>query len=212
MPTIIEKIQTRLEECFQQAEEHYKTVIPRPKMIHWNTKGTTGGWSNYSKKEMMFNIVLAAENWQDYDENTIPHEAAHWVCDHVYGIQTRRTYTGKVQYIAHGSHWKSVMWSCYKINPHGERCHNYDVSNVKARVHRKWEYRCNCRVHVVKTNKHNKIQAGEKRKLIDPLYKGFVCNGCKSSLTFLGEKKDEAAEKQRRINQLLAQAEAFKNH
>lgn len=200
-----EKIAKRLEECFVEAERHYGIKFPRPNKVHYKTNGTCGGWSNYGKKEMMFHLVFADENWDDYFTNTIPHEAAHWVCDHLHGVEYRKDGYGRVitrrgvpVHDHHGPKWQNVMRFCYGLEP--DRCHSYSTKNVKTRKVRRWTYKCGKCEHQYQltTNKHNK-----NTKFRNNYGRDLYSCKCGGELTCMGEKKETTEEKLARLQREL---------
>lgn len=215
-----DEIRNKLEECFVKAEKHYGITLPRPKLIHFKTSGTTGGWSNYGKKEMMFHLIFAKENREDYFKNTIPHEAAHWVCDHIHGLEYRKDRSGRKiirngRYICdhHGPNWQRVMLECYNLQP--DRCHSYSTENVKTRKVRRWNYECvKCgEVSELTTHGHNKVQkylkgTGRNYYSCKCCNRMYGMNHKGHALVFVGEKKaspqDQIAELQKQIAALQA--------
>ena len=185
-----------------QAEKYYGRSIPRPREIHFKSNGSVGGWSNYGRGDMMFHLIFAAENDHEYFNVTIPHEVAHWVSDCVHGYDF--TPKGKARH--HGPRWKSVMIGCFNLPP--ERCHNMSLANVKTRVVRQWEYKCECRTWKLNTYKHNK---DIKRRAMKDRYgnvhnKGrYSCPDCKTNLNFTGNEVVDNTSDADRLEQLKQQ-------
>lgn len=180
-----------LEEAFLTAEAFYGKEIPRPNEIIFKRNGTTAGWSNYSTRKMMFQLDLSESVGKEYIE-TVQHEAAHWVTDHIYGLQFRMAQTRfglKKQYIAHGKHWKYVMRYVYNLSP--DRCHSYDVSVTKTKRQVRHTYGCGCgKTFNVSTTKHNRIQSG----------RNYYCVACKGKIAY-----KVAENKQTEIQKIMSQ-------
>ena len=95
-------------------------------------------------------MELAERNLEDYLSQTIPHEYAHFVAHYKWGNRIS----------AHGYEWQSVMIRCFNLSP--DRCHNYDVSEVKStnKIQRHF-YCCSCGHETnFSTTIHNRIQSG----------------------------------------------------
>ncbi len=161
--TILDKV----EECFVKAEKFYGKTFERPKNIIFKTTGTTGGHSNYKRRELMFNIILANENGDDFVNRTVPHEVAHYVQRAVYGYAGVRP---------HGREWQYVMTKVYGLNP--DRCHSYDVTSVKTRKQTRHKYGCPCgKTFNITTTLHNKIKRGSTR----------ICLSCRGRIALIQE-------------------------
>lgn len=153
-----QRILDKVEESFKKAESYYNRTFSRPKHIVFKRNGTTGGWCWYSRSELMFQLDLAEHNGDDFLNQTVPHEVAHWIDKEVFGFQrcgSRRS--------IHGDTWKSIMRRVYGLNP--DRCHDYDVSVTITKKQDRYEYVCGCfTTHKISTTLHNKILRGEWRK------------------------------------------------
>jgi SprT protein len=158
---IIEKV----EESFLIAEKFFNKTFERPRNIIFKRNGATGGSSNYSQRELMFQLDIAEHNADDFIKQVVPHEVAHYVQRAVYG------YVGVTP---HGREWKYIMARVYKLSP--DRCHSYDVSVTKTRKHRRFMYSCGCNTtHDISSVIHNRIQSGKKR---------YTCNVCRQVIKY----------------------------
>ena len=155
--TMQQLILDKVEESFKKAESFYNQPIPRPKNIIFKRNGTTAGYSCYGRKELMFQLDFAEHNQEDFINQVVPHEVAHWVDDVVYG---NKYINGRRQ--VHGPRWKYIMRAVYKLNP--DRCHNYDTSVTITKKQARHEYTCGCRTFNLSTTLHNKIQSGKQKR------------------------------------------------
>lgn len=150
---IRQQIVKRFQEVQKQASEYYHVDFSSiRKEIRYDLTGVVAG--QYGQKDgkhfFRVNLVLAEKNLQDYLNDTIPHEFAHFVAHIKYGNKIK----------AHGIEWQSVMVRCFNLVPN--RCHDYDVSEVKStyKVQRHY-YKCVCGHSTnFSTTIHNKIQSG----------------------------------------------------
>ena len=159
---IIEKV----EESFLIAERFYNKTFERPRNIIFKRNGATGGSSNYSQRELMFQLDIAEHNADDFIKVVVPHEVAHYVQRAIYG------YSHDVK--PHGRQWKYIMVRVYNLP--AERCHSYDVSVTKTRKRSRFMYSCGCSTtHSISSVIHNRIQSGKKR---------YTCNTCRQGIKY----------------------------
>lgn len=133
--------------------------------IKFDLKGKCGGQFCYrrgprggGKKWFRFNIYLAHNNQEDYLNQTVPHEVAHYIQWELYGHDVD----------PHGREWKSIMIR-FGVKP--KRCHNYATKDSKAP---KYPYRCQCRTHQLTKQQHGLAKKGRV----------FACKKCKFQLRF----------------------------
>lgn len=115
--------------------------------VRFDLKGKAAGQAikNGDWYEIRVNPEIAAQNWEEYLNQTIPHEVAHIVQYQIY------PYCG-----GHGRAWKGIM-RVFGKDP--KRCHDYDLTNVTVRRQRRIRYECEpgCE-HMLTMTRHNKIQ------------------------------------------------------
>lgn len=174
----------KVEEAFLVAELYYGRNFQRPVKFVWETDRTRAGYCHFARKEFGFNPILAAENEDDFINQIIPHEVAHWIDKEVHGYQyTVSRRTGRSRRISHGRTWKSIMVNVYGLDP--DRCHTYDVASVKTRtriVVKAFKYSCPCGIIFNLTAvRHNKIQKGAT----------FHCMKCKGNLRLVSVKSPD---------------------
>lgn len=164
------QVNARVNHFIDRANALYGRKMPYP-AVTFDVKGTCGGTANGSQWKVSFNAILLKENWEEYMNDTIPHEVAHLVVYELYGVEYRRTRTGRVQRISHGPRWKGVMRD-FGCEP--KRTHDMDVSNARQgkRTKTKYLYRCShCGAEITIGPKYHKdIQRG----------RGLIHKGCPS--------------------------------
>lgn len=150
------------------AESMYNVSIPHCNIL-FNLKGQAAGMAHFfygdETHKIRYNRALLEQEGEDFIENVIPHEVAHIVAQHVFGMRGKN--------IAHGPDWKRVMRD-FKVDP--ERCHDYDTSACK--IQRKtYAFKCECQTHAVSSVVAKNIANG----------RNYTCNSCKTRLVkFLG--------------------------
>jgi len=147
MKELITAVEARIDELMVQAKKLGYSV-KRPLTI-FDVKGMTAGWMT-SDGVMRINPELMKRNWDDYLLQTVGHEFAHHICYQMW--PTLR--------ISHGPEWKAVM---VKLGLPPTRCHDYDVSEVKTRTLKTFEYACTkCGFKYELTSiRHNRILKGK---------------------------------------------------
>lgn len=154
--TIQQRILDKVEESFKKAEAFYGKSFSRPTTIIFKRTGTVGGHSNYARKELMFQIVLAENEGDNFINRTPAHEVAHYIEKEAYGYQ----YTPSGRRDIHGKKWQYIMK--YVMKQDASRCHSYDTSIVK-RKRTTYQYTCaNGHSHNISSVIHNRMIAGSR--------------------------------------------------
>jgi SprT protein len=145
----------------RKAEEHTRSLLlqagqrfgfaPPRLAVRFDLRGKTAGMVKFQRGKadyvVRYNPRLLAENRDDFLTQTVPHEVAHVVTNHLFGPRSK----------PHGAQWQAVM-RFFGAEP--KRCHGYDVSGTPARRLRRFDYHCACRTHRLTSIRHNRIQAG----------------------------------------------------
>lgn len=179
--TILDKV----EEAFQIAEKRYGRTFTRPKKVHFREIGkSVGGYSWNAREEMMFHLGYYNQCPENYLNQIVPHEVAHWVDVELNGYQYTTTRYGRRRSISHGATWKYIMRFVYGLNP--DRCLDpdaYQPEELSARKREKFSFSCNCpgKVHKVTSVINNKILLHGKR---------YTCRSCKGIIVPLKENVD----------------------
>ena len=168
--TTREKILVKVEESFKKAEAFFNLKFERPLNIVFKRSGTTGGYSAYKRRELMFQLDLAEHHEQDFLARTVPHEVAHYVQRAVYGY----SHNGK-KVMPHGKEWKYIMRRVYGLDP--ARCHSYDTSVTTTKRQRRFAWTCDCgKDFKLSTRMHNDCL---RKKKATGSY-GRMCGTCKT--------------------------------
>ena len=170
-----QQILAKIEACYVKADAHYKRTLKRPTQTLFDLSGTTAGTANPRNHVLRFQPVLAAGHWDDFLDNTVPHEVAHLIDYDInnkleeqmlarsYAIERMQMFGSRRKMPKrdiHGPSWKAVM-RVLGIND-AARCHQYDTTQV-ARRKARHEYRCACgAVLSVGPEHHNAILRGAK--------------------------------------------------
>lgn len=110
-------IQSKIKEVYETAKVKFGREFATPS-FNFHVKGKVAGWAHYQANVMRFNRKLMLENWQDFIEDTVPHECAHLIAWQLKGREG----------VGHGFWWKHVMVS---LGVEPKRCHSYDTSPEK---------------------------------------------------------------------------------
>jgi len=156
----IRAVQLAVVAYVQKARIRYSKDFAMP-VVKFDLRGTIGGKADYRNNYVLVNQTLCAENFDNYVKQTIGHEVAHLIAYALHPTQRIKP---------HGNEWQRVM-SAFGLP--ADRCHQYDVSNAKARQTTQYTYSCNCRVIMVGAIRHKKMQLGGKN---------YHCLECKGVL------------------------------
>ena len=129
--------------------------------VHWDLTGVTAGSFTYrggTPLYFKFNQVIAAKQFQDFLDRTVPHEVAHYI-DFMNNGSKQRMFAGGRRNM-HGKHFKAVMQSLGAQDV--STYHSYDTG--ARRKQRRWEYKCSCYTWKISTIIHNRVQKGEHRQ------------------------------------------------
>lgn len=167
----IQKTQDKVKETVDKLNSIYGFNMKIPK-IYFDVKGTNAGLAKFRTMSVHFNEKLAVNNWEDFIDNTVPHEVCHLA------VWQRCLFLRKKFPSPHGATWKLMM---SQVGAIPKRTHDYDVSEVR-RGTKRYEYDCGCDKRVeVSAIIHNRITKGRKYK----------CNRCNNLLVNGQRKFDE---------------------
>jgi len=137
-------------------------------VIDFSLRGRCAGQARVERNAKTFlriNLKLLTENFEDFLEQTIPHEVAHLVVN----WQARKK---RQRPRPHGPEWQLVMQDCYGLQ--SVRCHAYQTTSARI-VPRNFLYRCDCREHHLTSIMHNRMSHRYKA----------LCKSCKTPLKFV---------------------------
>ena len=157
-----ELLNTRVEDCFQQAEVFFKRPFKRP-VVSFKLRGQKAGVAHLHENLLRFNPQLYRENSEDFLRQTVPHEVAHLVAHQLFGERIA----------PHGEEWQLIMRGVYELPPN--RCHTYAI---KRRSATRYIYRCPCpdSDFAFSAQRHALVKQG----------RGYLCRRCRNTLVFSG--------------------------
>lgn len=157
-----ERVNQKIKETIDKINAHYKIGMKMP-IVYYDVTGTTSGIAKYPSLTLHLNPKLLLQNVEDTIKNTIPHEVCHL------GVMNKSILEGRSQFPkAHGAEWKLMMWI---VGATANRCHNYDVKEIKKPVP-EYEYKCLCSEPlIVGQALHNKLKT-----------KKYICAVCNEKL------------------------------
>lgn len=172
MPTLLSPenkrlISEKLNETFEKSKILYPSLKNWVKP-GWHTRlsGTCAGQADLRNNVLLFNPDIFLRNKEHFLKIIVPHEVAHLVAFRVFGD------TG------HGPDWKRVM---VRLGLPPDRCHNYDVSDLKRVVTvSRYIYSCKCREHEFTPDEHKKASGLLKKGKITV----FSCKLCRSKCVY----------------------------
>lgn len=152
--------------CLQRAAEIYTTRLASIP-IHFDLKGRSAGQYRVRRgqRSIHYNPYIMACDFDDGIATTIPHEVAHYVADHLYGLRNIKP---------HGSEWKSVM---HALGVEARATGRFDLTGVPVRRQRRFSYRCDCTTHTLTTCRHNRVVRGQA---------SYLCKRCGTAIVFAG--------------------------
>ena len=145
----------------QEAEQRTRQLLavagrhfgrePGRVVVKFDLSGKAAGMALFPHRAspiIRYNVLLLAENREDFLRRTVPHEVAHVVARHLFGRRIK----------PHGPEWRQVM-VLFGADP--SRCHDYDISRASRRRLKRFDYRCNCRSHQLTSIRHNRVLQGQ---------------------------------------------------
>lgn len=174
------RVETVVLECLTKAQKKYgENLITKIPEIRYDTKETVAGYAcwNMGNPYIRINPILLNENIDEMLKQTVPHEVAHIIVDELNKDRIGSTYnyfTGrrKRTIAPHGIEWQNVMY-CFGLQ--SDRCHDMNVESIRVlRNKKQYQYRCNCKTHIVGQIIHNRIVSG----------RNYTCKVCKTRVAF----------------------------
>lgn len=145
----LELAEEAIERAVEQARDYYNLREFPPPHIDWSLRGRAAGQAVTGScyPTIRINVQHLTENLEDYLTQTIPHEVAHLVADHLYSQQNIK---------AHGEEWQKIMIECFGLEP--RLYHNYKVTPIGLL----YLYRCNCNEHLLGAAQHRRASGGAR--------------------------------------------------
>jgi SprT protein len=123
--------------------------VPLP--VLFDLKGRASGMYRVRGKQRVirYNPWIFASHFEDCLATTVPHEVAHYVTDHLFGLRNIRP---------HGREWQAVM---HGFDADASVTANYSLAGIPQRQSRKFSYLCACDTHLLGLQRHRRFQAGQ---------------------------------------------------
>ena len=152
----------RVSDLIQQCEQHFNQPF-KPIEIRFDLHGRISGMYVVKHKQqfLRFNPFIFSKFFEDSLENTVPHEVAHYISHVLFGIN---------KILPHGKEWKSIM---HTLGADPRVTGNYDLSGIKIKRQRRFDYTCDCATHQLTTVRHNRILRGKTQ---------YFCRRCNGKL------------------------------
>lgn len=145
-----QKAQRLTMQLLSSASRHFGKKIRAP-AIRFDLRGKAAGQVRTVDGHtclIRYNHRLLERHPKEFLVRTVPHETAHVVAFSLFGSRIQ----------PHGAEWQTVM-ALFGASP--ERCHNYNIEGLQTRRLRRYEYRCECRIHQLTSIRHNRIRSGQ---------------------------------------------------
>lgn len=146
---------TRVEECYQLAEQHLTIVLPRPEIL-FNQRGKIAGSAWLHRNTLRFHPTIYQQNREHFLEHVVAHEVAHLIVWQQFG---------RVR--PHGKEWQAMMIAVFSLPP--ERTHQYDTDNIGIKT---IPYQCKCSILSFSVKRHNNVLKGTS----------YLCRRCRQQL------------------------------
>lgn len=160
---LAERVQAKIEECYQVANEYYGEEFPLPEVMY-DLNGQVAGYASYKANRIRLNYDCLVNYSEDMINQTVPHEVAHLIAYRVFmlgrGIRIK----------PHGWEWRSV---CGVLGIPATRCHSYEVKPAR-KVARPYVYSCACREWPTTRCLHKRMERGHT----------YTCNDCRTQLRY----------------------------
>ncbi len=166
-PDQVADVYHRLGMLLAVAAHHFGWKVLPGLEVSFDLKGQAAGQMQLRSKQIRirFNPVLMAQNYEHFINVAVGHELAHAVAALVFGPKIK----------PHGREWQSIM---VMFGLEADRCHDYDLSQVRVRRLQRFRYRCACREHELTVIRHRRILSGER---------SYHCRSCGQKLTLVEE-------------------------
>lgn len=154
-------IEARVGSLVEAAALRFDVPVRMPE-IRFDLRGQSAGQARIDaagKGMIRFNPWLLLRHSQDFIEQTVPHETAHWLVFCLFGTKAR----------PHGPEWRHLM-EMFGADP--QRCHNYDLEGVPRRQVSEYPYFCDCMDHRLSAIRHNRARKGQR----------YLCRRCGTAL------------------------------
>lgn len=126
-------------------------VATQPPEIRFDLRGQSAGQARCdagARGVVRFNPWLLLRHGEEFIDQTVPHEVAHWLTFTRFGRRAR----------PHGPEWRELM-VLFGAEP--RRCHDYSLEDVPHRRVSSHSYHCTCQEHRLSAVRHNRVRKGQ---------------------------------------------------
>lgn len=168
---VLSACQLKIAQALDQAEQFLGCKLPKPS-LDFSLRGKTAGqmcaYSRLSRTDykIRLNMPLAQAYLPLFIEEVIPHEIAHLVVMHCWGIKK----TNKIK--PHGPEWRSIMTRCFQLEPVIHHTMELKTHNKPKRKMQTIAYECACQDHALSQIRHKRALQGTN----------YHCVRCKQKL------------------------------
>lgn len=132
-----QRVNERLAEVRTKCEKAFGRTFKPAQHVDYKLRGRVAGMCYYTEGRLSFNADLMIRNEEDFINQTVAHELAHYIH---YQMHPEDLIVDRGQKRdAHGYNWKRVMVAM-GVDP--KRCHNYDTAETKVRNKRTEMVKC----------------------------------------------------------------------
>lgn len=164
-----EKISKRVSQCYKQAELYFTRNFPLPE-IRLDLRGQAAGAAYPQRNLLRFNAALYRNNTTHFLQQTVAHEVAHLLVNHLHGFRVR----------PHGIEWQNIMLDVFQLP--AQRCHDYQLPPAWKNL---YSYACSCRLHDFSPQRHSQARRGTR----------YMCRVCQQPLSFTGNMQRKLVER-----------------
>ena len=154
---------TTVQHCIDTINHTFTLHIPA---IHvdFDLKGRVAGCFEMKNHHyrIRFNAEILVNNFQQSLQQTVPHEAAHYITYKIYGRRNIRP---------HGQQWREIM---HILDAPAEIYHQFAVDPATIRRQQRYLYKCSCKSHELSATRHNRINRDKQ---------SYLCRICGTELT-----------------------------
>lgn len=153
-------------QCLEQAGRELGRAFPLPP-IRFDLRGRSAGMYRVQggDRVIRYNPWVFARDIDSHLASTVPHEAAHYIVDILYGLRRVRP---------HGREWREIM---QLLGAEARATGGYDLEGVPVRRLRRYDYACACTAHRLSSIRHRRVQEQRRR---------YYCRDCRGELVYTG--------------------------
>ncbi|WPL16242.1 SprT-like family protein [Thiorhodovibrio winogradskyi] len=158
LQTVVEQ---RVRQLLATARQTLGFCAPNPD-LRFDLRGQSAGQARFDARGrglIRFNPWLLLRHGEEFIDQTVPHEIAHWLIFCLYGRNAR----------PHGVEWRQLM-TLFGAEP--KRCHQYDLDEIPQRRVSSHSYHCACQDHQLSAVRHNRVRKGQT----------YLCRHCGQAL------------------------------